>query len=264
MSGSSSYLLRQTLGNKHGGYETLGSNETGWPDNTAGWRTIGRQKNTVFGANFGTMCNMVCTWCLDIYFHRPNDTDPTSYAGFWGHIWWAQRFRPITPAEGVHPQKAKLGYSWGVYAYGALVSMIVAPTAGLMSDKTGNVRRRYPFVIVGFVGVTCFVGVPRGQTVLFITFAVVQAFFLFNICLQLVADVVPMRSEVYQWNTWVGHGHRQLVWCRHRTLDLENGVVTTLVQLLLLFVFFIPCISSGEGDWVIKSPSRFDEPLFKQ
>ena len=91
---------------------------------------------------------------------------------------------PITPAEECPSASSKAGGTLGaLYAYGALVSMIVAPTAGLLSDKTrSRYGRRYPFVIVGFVGVTCFVwGIPYGdETILFVTFAVVQAFFPFQ------------------------------------------------------------------------------------
>ena len=89
MSGGNILLGTDDVGNNHGGYETLSSNaDRHSPDNTA---EVGGQKvdkNTVFSANFSTMCNMVCPWCLDIYFHRPNDTDPTSYAGFTRGISW--------------------------------------------------------------------------------------------------------------------------------------------------------------------------------
>ena len=62
----------------------------------------------------------------------------------------------ITPAKECPSAKSKAGGTLGaLYAYGALVSMVVAPTAGLLSDKTKTrYGRRYPFVIGGFIGVT--------------------------------------------------------------------------------------------------------------
>ena len=275
MSGSSSYLLgADDVGNNNSGYETLSSNANRHsPDNTdeVGGQT--EDKKLLSSVQISALC---ATWfALGVWIYifivqmiptlQVMQGSPGAYPG------GPNASAPITPAEECPSAKSKAGGTLGaLYAYGALVSMIVAPTAGLMSDKTrSRYGRRYPFVIVGFVGVTMFVwGIPYGdETVLFVTFAVVQAFFSLSISAYngLVADVVPdaqrgLVSGTLGSATAIGN----LFGAGIGLLDLENGVVTALVQLLLFVcllysMHFLP----EEGDWVIKSPSRFDEPLFK-
>jgi MFS family permease len=180
---------------------------------------------------------------------------------------------PITPVKECPSAKSKAGGTLGaLYAYGALVSMVVAPTAGLLSDKTKTrYGRRYPFVIGGFVGVTIFVwGVPYGdETVLFLCFAIVQAFFSLSMSAYngLVADVVPdaqrgLVSGTLGSATALGN----LFGAGMGLLDLENGIVTGLTHLLLFIclafsMYFLP----EKGEWVLnggREGSSSRDPIF--
>jgi len=180
---------------------------------------------------------------------------------------------PITPAEECPSAKSSAGGTLGsLYAYGALVSMVVAPTAGLLSDKTkSRYGRRYPFVIGGFIGVTIFVwGIPYGdETVLFFTFAIVQAFFSLAMSAYngLVADVVPdaqrgLVSGTLGSATALGNLFGAVI----ALLDLSNGLVTAIVQVLLFIclafsMYYLP----EKGEWVTKgrSNSSSKDPIFK-
>ena len=164
MSGSSSYLLgADDVGNNNSGYETLSSNANRHsPDNTdeVGGQT--EDKKLLSSVQISALC---ATWfALGVWIYifivqmiptlQVMQGSPGAYPG------GPNASAPITPAEECPSAKSKAGGTLGaLYAYGALVSMIVAPTAGLMSDKTrSRYGRRYPFVIVGFVGVTCLCG----------------------------------------------------------------------------------------------------------
>ena len=136
MSGSSSYLLgTDDVGNNHSGYETLSSNaDRHSPDNTA---EVGGQKvdkKILSSVQISALC---ATWfALGVWIYifivqmiptlQVMQGSPGAYPG------GPNASAPITPAEECPSASSKAGGTLGaLYAYGALVSMIVAPTAGV-------------------------------------------------------------------------------------------------------------------------------------
>ena len=170
---------------------------------------------------------------------------------------------------------SKAGGTLGsLYAWGALVSMFVAPTAGLVSDKTKTKwGRRYPFVLGGFVGVTATVwGIHYGnETVLFVTFAVIQMFFSIAASAYngLVADVVPdtqrgvvsgALGSATAFGNLFGAG-LNLLFGGAGAVPIGDVAYTIMIHALLFACLaFAMVVLPEEGNWVL-TPDGLPEPL---
>ncbi len=164
-----------------------------------------------------------------------------------------------------------------LYAYGALVSMFVAPTAGLLSDKTKTRwGRRYPYVLLGFLGVAVSVwGIPFGnKTIVFISFAVVQMFFSISVSAYngVVADVVPdsqrgLISGALGSATAMGNlcgAAMNLLVGKQGAFPVNDTVYTIIIHILMFACLaFSWYVLPEKGEWVLsdRDTTALPQPL---